>query len=244
MIKLFGIVSLFLSCSVQADIFEKIDCGSFDASKYPNKHYFKESTTSSIVNSGAEDFFVDIKRSGQETKSGPDVILKLIDRNTGKYQKSFLRKSPHIKGKFAVEHQTVQPGVLVHVGDKVLVGSNNGEFGGELILIDSNDKLVLLGEMNVEDIHEMPFGFVVTSGLAHMMSNEGEINLITSDFKLNKLFNLIGQPASSWKLNNGDLLINNYPAGAQVLTHSGYLKRVECIHNPQQNTDTANSHGT
>ena len=88
----------------------------------------------------------------------------------------------------------------------------------------------------------MPFGLVVTSGLAHMMSNEGEVNLITNQFKLTKLFSLIGMPKSSWKLDNGDLLINSYPSGSQVLTKLGYLKRVECIANKSGNTNAKKQH--
>jgi len=81
------------------------------------------------------------------------------------------------------------------------------------------------------------------SGLAHMSSSEGEVNLITNQFKLTQLFSLIGVPKSSWKLNNGDLLIKSYPSGSQVLTKSGYLKRVECIVNKSSNTDAASSNG-
>ena len=242
--KYFVIVMFLLPFFVQAELFEKIDCGSYDASKYPNKREFKGETTSSIDEFGVEDFIKDIKKLGQKTELGQDVVLKLVDRNTGKYEKSFLRRSPNIEDKTAVEHQTIQPDLLLNVGHNILAGSNNGEFGGELVLIDANDRVLLISEMNVEDIYEMPFGLVVTSGLAHMMSNEGEVSLISNEFEFNKLFSLIGMPKSSWKLNNGDLLINSYPSGSQVLTKSGYLKRVECITNKSSNTVAASSTGS
>ncbi len=242
--KYFGIVIFLLPFFVQAEFFEKIDCGSYDASKYPNKREFKGLTISSIEDVGIEEFISAQSKLGQKTELGPDIILKLVDRNTGKYEKSFLRRSPNVEGGTAVERQIIQPDLIVNLDGNLLAGSNNGEFGGELVLIDANDRVVLIGEMNVEDIYEMPFGLVVTSGIAHMMSNEGEVNLITNQFKLTKLFSLIGMPKSSWKLNTGDLLINSYPSGSQVLTKSGYLKRVECIANKSSNTDAASSTGS
>jgi len=243
-LKYFGIVIFLLPFFVQAEIFEKINCGSYDASTYPNKIKFKGVITSSIENFGTHEFMNELSKLGQKTELGPDMILKLVDRNTGKFEKSFLRKLPNVDGGIAVERQIIQPDLIVNLGSNLLVGTNNGEFGGELVLINANDKVVLIGEMNVEDIYEMPFGLVVTSGLAHMMSNEGEVNLITNQFKLIKLFRLIGMPKSSWKLKNGDLLINSYPSGSQVLTKSGYLKRVECIANKSSNTDAASSTGS
>lgn len=242
--KYFGIVIFLLPFFVQAEIFEKMDCGSYDASKYPNKREFKGVTTSSIEDFGIDEFLIDLNKLGQQTDLGPDIVLKLADRNTGKYEKSFLRKSPKVDGATTVERQMIQPSLIVNLGSNLLAGSNNGEFGGELVLIDTNDRVVLIGEMNVEDIYEMPFGLVVISGLAHMASNEGEVNLITNNFKLTKLFSLIGMPVSSWKLNNGDLLINSYPSGSQVLTQSGHLKRVECIVNKSSKTDAASGTGS
>jgi hypothetical protein len=50
--------------------------------------------------------------------------------------------------------------------------------------------------------------------LAHLRSNDGEINLVTKDFKLENLYNLVGMPSTSWILHNGDWLINSYPWGS------------------------------
>jgi hypothetical protein len=117
------------------------------------------------------------------------------------------------------------------LGKKSITGSNNGEFGGELLLIDENDKITLIERMNVKDIFEMPFGLVVTSGLAHLSWNYGDIHFINSDFEIEKLYSLVGMPVSTWHLESGDLLINSYPSGSQVLTKNGYMKRVQCVAN-------------
>ncbi|MDX3775521.1 hypothetical protein QE250_15495, partial [Chromatiaceae bacterium AAb-1] len=152
--------------------------------------------------------------------------------------------SPYSDDKVAIEHQTIQPHVIFKIGSNIIAGSSNGEFGGELVLIDGDGKVSHIQEMNVEDIYQMPFGIVVTSGLAHLSSNYGDIHLIDGDFKVEKLFGLVGMPRSSWLLDNGDLLINSYPSSSQVLTKAGYLKRVSCIASKLNNTDAASSTGS
>lgn len=225
----YSIVILFLcSFSLSASIFEDISCGAYDASIYPNKTEFKGHTHREVTEIGVREFF-DVL--GETDSSGRKVLFELVDRSTGKYKKSFLRRTPDSEKRLVLEHQTIQPKLIINVGNKIITGSNYGEFGGELLLIDKNDNVTLIKEMNVEDIYEMPFGLVVTSGLAHMMSNYGDIDLISRDFKIEKLYSLVGMPKSSWLLENGDLLINSYPSGSQVLTKNGYMKRVHCIAN-------------
>ena len=56
-----------------------------------------------------------------------------------------------------------------------LVGSDHGEFGGELAFRARDGKFTPLLETNVVGLHETPLGFVAVTGLAHMSHNEGEI---------------------------------------------------------------------
>lgn len=225
----YSIVILFLySFSLSANIFEDISCGEYDASIYPNKTQFKGSVGREISEIGIEEFFNEVDKIDP---AEPQWLFSLADRKTGKYKKSFPRKSPNNDSGVVIEHQTIQPHLIYRVGDNILAGSNNGEFGGSLVLIDKNNKVTLIEEMNVEDIYEMLFGLVITSGLAHMSWNYGDIHLVNKNFKLEKLYSLVGMPQSSWLLGNGDLLINSYPSGSQVLTKSGYMKRVQCIAN-------------
>ncbi|WP_242441742.1 hypothetical protein [Pseudoalteromonas piscicida] len=213
-------------------MFEDISCGASDASKYPNKTEFKGSVEREVTEVGVKEFF---DGTGKTDSSQEQRLFELVDRATGKYKKSFPRRSYDSKNKIVIEHQIIQPEIIFNLGGKIITGTNHGEFGGELLLIDENDKITLIKQMNVEDIYEMPFGIVVTSGLAHMMSNYGNIHLMSNDFKIEKLYSLVGMPKSSWILENGDLLINSYPSGSQVLTQSGYMKRVKCISNKPQN---------
>ncbi|WP_394193124.1 hypothetical protein [Pseudoalteromonas atlantica] len=223
--KYFTIIALLLSFNSFANIFEKINCGSYETTKYPNKTVFKGTVKSEVTEVGVKEFFETAQNDSKQIM----WKLELLDRATGKYKKSFPRSSPYSDQKTAIEHQIIQPHVVINLGKKAITGSNNGEFGGELLLIDENDKVTLIQRMNVKDIFEMPFGLVVTSGLSHLSWNYGDIHFINSDFEIEKLYSLVGMPESSWQLASGDLLINSYPSGSQVLTKNGYMKRVQCI---------------
>lgn len=223
--KYFTIIAILLSFNSFANLFEQINCGSYEPTKYPNKTVFKGYVTSKVTENGVKEFL----ETAQNDSKQRLWKLELLDRATGKYKKSFPRSSPYSDGQTAIEHQIIQPEIVINLGKKFITGSNNGEFGGELLLIDENDKITLIGRMNVEDIYEMPFGIVVTSGLAHLSWNYGDIHLINSDFGVEKLYSLVGMPESSWQLESGDLLINSYPSGSQVLTKNGFMKRVQCI---------------
>ena len=64
------------------------------------------------------------------------MLFELVDRSTGKYKKSFLRTTHDSEKRLVLEHQTIQPKLSMNLGNKIITGSNNGEFGGELLLID------------------------------------------------------------------------------------------------------------
>lgn len=228
--KRIAILALLLSFSAAGKFSEEIVCGTYDGSEYPYKKMFKGSVETEITEADAEvRYFFDTL--GETTLEQRQWLFELVDKETGKYKKSFPRRSPYTDNKVAIEHQTIQPHVVFKIGSNTVAGSNNGEFGGELVLIEENGTVSHIADMNVEDIYQMPFGVTVTSGLAHMGSNFGDVHIIQGEFKLEKFYGLVGAPRSSWLLSNGDLLINSHPTGSQVLTKAGYLKRVKCITN-------------
>lgn len=228
--KRIAIFALLLSFSVTAKFSEDMVCGSFNGAEYPYKKIFKGSVETEITEADADvRYFFDAL--GETTFDQRQWLFELVDKETGKYKKSFPRRSPYMDNKATIEHQIIQPHVVFKIGSNIIAGSNNGEFGGELVLIEDNGNISHIAEMNVENIYQMPFGVVLTSGLAHMGSNFGNIHIIQDDFKLEKLYGLVGAPRSSWLLSNGDLLINSHSTGSQVLTKAGYLKRVKCIAN-------------
>ena len=85
-------------------------CGAYDASKYPNKTEFKGSAEREVSDSGVKEFFDEL---GETDSSQRQWVFKLVDRATGKYKKSFPRRSPNSKNEIAIEHQIIQPEIII-----------------------------------------------------------------------------------------------------------------------------------
>jgi hypothetical protein len=112
----------------------------------------------------------------------------------------------------------------------VLSGSNRGEFGGELIFVNKSSTINRLAEINVEDIYIFSSGYIVTSGLAHMSSNHGEVYFVSfknEEIKIQKIHGLLGAPKNSLKISSKEILINSRD-GSQVLNIDGSLRTVQC----------------
>lgn len=60
-----------------------------------------------------------------------------------------------------------------------LVGTDRGEFGGELIFRTRDGSIQSVLMENVQGIFEMPFGVVVVTGLDHLTINEGAVYSLT-----------------------------------------------------------------
>jgi hypothetical protein len=122
------------------------------------------------------------------------------------------------------------PHVAVKLGDAWLAGSNRGEWGGDLVLIDVHGKSEILLNDNIHDIYKTANGVIVLAGLSHLVSNNGRIYLITKngssvDYRI--LFGLDGAPKDSWITNEGEIFINT-SYGTSILKTDGTLQRVLC----------------
>lgn len=130
-----------------------------------------------------------------------------------------------------VEKITQLPHVALKVPEGWLVGASRGEWGGEAVFIRTGSPPQTVINDNVEDIYEMPFGYVVTAGLAHLSLNRGAIYVVNISEaghpKAEVLFALAGQPETSWKLSDGRLLVNMSDSSV-LLDQHGYLHRVRC----------------
>lgn len=123
------------------------------------------------------------------------------------------------------------PHVAIKTTHGWLSGISHGEFGGAIVHHKSDGSIEIVAKAVVEDMYEMPFGIVVTEGLAHLSSNRGSILLINdtaTGFEVNTIHGLPGMPTSSWKLPNGDLLINTHKRGSLVLNQHAQLQLVQC----------------
>jgi len=166
--------------------------------------------------------------------------FKIIDKNTAlkKYRnknnkESFIEFSYFasiLSDSYFPDDNRLYPHVVLKAGHDWLIGRNQGEFGGELLVKQENIFNVLLNE-NIEDIYKMDFGYIATTGLAHMMFDSGYIYLISKtdsgSWKTAKWLKLPGAPRTSWFIKGNKLLINTTKASITI-TQTGEIQTVEC----------------
>lgn len=124
------------------------------------------------------------------------------------------------------------PDVALKIDDGWFTGIDRGEWGGELAYIDSEGNAYpILRRDNIYDLHATNVGLVALSGMNHMLSHYGFIMKLAKDdggaWIAQKYMSLPGAPRSSWKTENGELLINTY-GGSVILTHDGELEMASC----------------
>jgi len=154
-----------------------------------------------------------------------------------KYNEDQLKKLTHNAtvysyGQNGREETSIEqtPHVAVRVGDASFTGSNRGEWGGELVLVEASGDTKILFKDNIHDIYNTKNGVIVISGLSHLMTNKGRIYLITKnestiDYQI--LFGLDSAPEDSWITDSGEIFITT-SYGTSILKQNGTLQRVLC----------------
>lgn len=154
---------------------------------------------------------------------------ELLDMNTGLYRKRYPTSNrPGEVPNVIINEEIIQPHILYKHSEFTLIGSDSGEWGGELMALTKSGQFKRLGLMNVKDIYRMPFGFVVISGLAHMHENKGTVHVVNENLDLDLMFGLVANPNKIHQLNSGEILISSDKIGSQLLSLDGHLKRVDC----------------
>lgn len=124
------------------------------------------------------------------------------------------------------------PDIALKTDDGWLVGSDRGEWGGELLFISNTGmKNQIVLQQNIEDIYFFGNHFIALTGVAHMM-NKGQIYRLSKDYKglwqAELWQNLPGSPMTSWLVETGELLINTYNGGSLLLGPDGNFRMAEC----------------
>lgn len=177
--------------------------------------------------------FFDYWNAGNEMETLKGADFKRI-RLPMQVAKSDVPKSILTKSK-ATEHV---PGAYcgIKVGDGYIVGSNQGEWGGEIVFIDRAGKSHIIVQENTEAIYKTPSGVLATTGLAHLGMNGGLIYRLEKDavgqWQGRPWRQLPGAPAFSRLLKDGRLLVDCYggivavsPNGdMQLLTRKDVLR--------------------
>ena len=134
-----------------------------------------------------------------------------------------------------IEHrQLVQqvPNVALRAGNGWLVGSNRGEWGGELMFVGDNGVKQLVLDRNVEDIYQLGDKYVATVGLAHITMNNGaliELDRGDSGQWRSKAWRILpGAPRASWLVESGDLMVKTVGGGTILVFPDGGMRMATC----------------
>ena len=117
------------------------------------------------------------------------------------------------------------------VTDGLLVGTDKGEWGGELNFVsDKGDRRLLLQD-NVNAILRTSDGLIVITGLAHMTLRYGSVYLVRPDnqgaWSIEKKLVLPGSPAGIQQMSDEEVLIDT--SGGTVILGKGFkLRLVDC----------------
>ena len=136
------------------------------------------------------------------------------------------------KGRHATRHRTI-PEAGLRVGAGWLLGTDAGEWGGELVLRSDDGVTRLILGKNLKALHLLEDGRVVAvTGLAHMSMVEGAVYLVdcpsARECAATRWKQLPGAPRSSWITNEGGELLVNTTGGSVVISLDGRMRMADC----------------
>lgn len=115
-----------------------------------------------------------------------------------------------------------------------LLGSDRGEFGGELVLSNEQypaEQPRLLYRENIEDLFLMKYGVLATTGYFHMSYDFGSVLLITfadnGEPKVTEALRLPAGVQASWVTKDDNLLVNT-SQGTFAIFSPSRIERVRC----------------
>ncbi len=131
-----------------------------------------------------------------------------------------------------VDHRRVAPDVGLRVDGAWLLGKDQGEWGGELVLKPDGGQPRIVLSQNVTGLHALPDGpIVAVTGLAHLSSSRGALYRVVcapgEACRAAWWKALPRAPRSSRVVETGELLVDT-DAGAVLVAPDGGMRMVEC----------------
>ncbi|WP_202845221.1 hypothetical protein [Luteimonas saliphila] len=115
-----------------------------------------------------------------------------------------------------------------------LLGSDRGEFGGELALASENypaEQPKILYHANIEDLFLMNYGVLATTGYFHLSYDFGSVLLVTfsSDGapEVNEIFKLPAGVRTSWVTTDDKVLVTT-SQGTFAISSPTRIEKVRC----------------
>lgn len=156
------------------------------------------------------------KDEEQQKKDNPGGIIEVNNNNIVEYR-----------------HPIKQvPTVALRTKGGWLAGSDRGEWGGELVYIPDNAKAFKILDENIENIYQFGGQYIVITGLAHLMTNEGLVYKLFRDeagvWHAEVWRVLPGAPRSSGLVETGEIVIHTVDGGSILLSKNGSMRMATC----------------
>ncbi|MFC0682572.1 HEAT repeat domain-containing protein [Lysobacter korlensis] len=137
---------------------------------------------------------------------------------------------PTERAKAPTTEMTV-PDVALRLDDGWLVGTSEGEWGGDLVFVQDGNRTKVIATHNVTGIHRLGSRVVVLSGLAHLTANRGaafELVRKDKDWRLQPWRGLPAAPLGNSMTASGELLVQTAGGGTLLIAPNGTMRMAPC----------------
>ncbi|SHI61924.1 hypothetical protein SAMN02745181_0512 [Rubritalea squalenifaciens DSM 18772] len=172
---------------------------------------------SEIVSYGASD------EEEQKAEQGDDVIIAVNEGNMVEHRRKI----------------SVTPDVGIRVPKGWLLGSDRGEWGGELVFKGDDSEHYKILEENIDGIYKLGERYIAVTGLSHLTLNDGiiyELKFVDGKWRAERWRALPGAPRSSGQLKSGDVMVVTSGGGIVVLSANGDFRMAANTPKPERST--------
>ncbi len=179
---------------------------------------------------------IDCSAMSYEERLSRDEVKHSASPNVGgmgMYHYEITHQPPPGSG-FKPRKELVHATVALWTPHGRLLGSDRGEFGGELVLDREEHPptpVKIIFYSNIEDLFLMKYGVLATTGYFHLDQDFGSIFLVTfsdsGEPKFKEIFKLPGGVVSSWVTEEDKLLVNTNE-GSFAISSPTQIEPVVC----------------
>ena len=109
-----------------------------------------------------------------------------------------------------------------------MLGTNRGEFGGDLVFVDSLGKQQTILKANIEDIYKLGKQLFVVADFGHARGHIYKLEKLNDKWIAKEWRQLPGAPFRSWMIDTGELFIGT-GEGDVILSKDGSFRMAECM---------------
>lgn len=234
-----------------ATALENIDSGTSYESRYPKRYFGREFFTYDNLHTG-EDYFCDISTQKATPESSQEKLRipthrSLLEKLT--YKRTIISSQPKNKpppadgnnleiaaftGDNVVENVKKideVPETALRVEEGWLVGTDRGEWGGELAYVHDQGTSTIILDENVQDIYRLGERYIAVTGLSHGFSRGAIYEVSRQDnrtWTAQRWRALPRAPESSFLVHTDELLVKVEVSGSILVSATGSMRMAVC----------------